>query len=94
VAENFKTIGNIRFYKINLSLNDIPGLQLEYLPAFGVYPIENKQKLILYDKDTISLMSVLEFISQRAKMMSTEQLEELKREYRQSYPFEVRKYFR
>jgi len=69
----------LKFYRINLSLNDVPSLQIKYLPAFGGYPRQNKQ-LELFDDDQISYQKVLDFIYYKTDVMTSEQFQTVKNE--------------
>jgi len=77
LAAKLSPLRVLKFYRINLSLNDVPGLQIKYLPAFGGYPIKDKT-LRLFEADQISYDKVLDFIHHTTDMMTAEQYKKVK----------------
>jgi len=79
ISSQLSSLRGVKFYKINLSLNDIPELQLSYVPAFGGY-IRGNKELELYEDEKISYDKILDFIYDSSKLFTKEQYEELKKE--------------
>lgn len=73
---NFRVL---KFFKIDLALNDIPDLQLEYLPAFGVY-LRDDKALRVYQEEKISHKKMLKFINEWSKLLTKEEYEALEKE--------------
>lgn len=69
----------LKFFKIDLTLNDILGLQLYHLPSFGVYLREDKT-LRLYGEETISYKKLLDFVNDQSKLLTKEEVKELEKE--------------
>jgi len=84
LAKKLEPLRVLKFYRINLSLNDVPTLQLQYLPAFGGYPRSDKT-LKLFDDEQISYQKVLQFIYDTTDFMTTEQFTQVKDEINAMY---------
>src|SRR5688572_22591700 len=84
LASQFARYRVLKFFKIDLSLNDIPELRLEYSPSFGVY-LRDDKSLRLYEEETISYKKVLDFVNGHTKLLSQEEFEKLKREADAAY---------
>ncbi len=79
LAKKLEPLRVLKFYRINLSLNDVPSLQLQYLPAFGGYSRSDKT-LKMFDDDQISYHKLLQFIYDTTDFMTTEQFAQIKGE--------------
>ena len=79
VASELRRYKILQFYHIDLTLNDIPDLNLIYIPAFGVFKGNSKEPII-YQDEKISERRILDFVTETTELLSPQEYANLKKE--------------